>query len=67
MARKTKTVLTFAVTVEMPSGANIPMVRNFIKDACGLQRDQLAPDTPMFAFRTDNMKVHLTNKEVSYG
>ena len=55
---KMKTTLSFQVTFVMPEGKNIPAMRDYIK-LCLYQGDlQLDPA---------EVKVHLTNKEVSYG
>lgn len=60
MKTKAEVTYTFAVTFKAPPGANIPDTRNAIKR--GLINDeflQLSKDS--------DIKVHLTNKEVSYG
>lgn len=59
MATKTETTYTFSVTFKAPPGANIPDTRNAIKrgliasEFLGLSKDA-------------DIKVHLTNKEVTY-
>ena len=57
---KAETTYTFSITFKSPPGANIPDVRNAIKrglissEFLGLSNDA-------------DIKVHLTNKETSYG
>lgn len=62
MARKTKTNLTFQVTLRDLEGVKIPDVREFIKESLRLGRT--AKDAPKFD--VEKLTVHLTNKETSY-
>ena len=61
MARKTKTNLTFQVTLRDLEGVKIPDVREFIKESLR-QSGLKGPD----GFDVDKMSIHLTNKETSY-
>jgi len=61
MARKTKTNLTFQVTLRDLEGVKIPDVREFIKESLH-QSGLKAPN----GFDVDKMSIHLTNKETSY-
>lgn len=61
MARKGMTVTTtvsFQVTFVLPTGWNIPSAREAVKEALRTSELLIQPD---------QVKVHLTNKEVSYG
>ena len=59
MARKTTTKLSFQVTFEMPAGSTIKTCREFIVE--GLKRNSTED------FNKDSIKVHLVNKETTYG
>jgi hypothetical protein len=60
MAKKTTTTFTFSVTFKAPQGMNIPTARMHIKDALmSVHELELA--------HPQDVKVHLTNKEVKYG
>lgn len=60
MSTKMITKFTFALTFEGPIGLTIPQLRELIK--LGLQ------NTPELGIKNDaDVKVHLTNKETSYG
>jgi hypothetical protein len=67
MAKRSKTKLTFAVTIEQPSGTNIPGMRTFIKHALITQQLKLVSDSPYKAINMDDVKIHLLNKETQYG
>lgn len=54
MAKKADAYLTFAVTLPQPKGVSIPIVRQTIIDA--LKKE----------CHVEDIKVHLTNKEVKY-
>ena len=60
MKTKAETTYTFAVTFKAPPGANIPFTRAAVKNAL-IQCDDLGLKSEQ------DVKVHLTNKEVSYG
>mgnify|MGYP004702628833 CR=1 FL=1 len=60
MARASKTTYTFSVTFEAPKGMNIPTARSLIKEAL-ISIGALELSAP------EDLKVHLTNKEVKYG
>lgn len=66
MGNKATTKMTFAVTFTVPTGANIPTVREYIRDSLNSHGGGLDPEDIMFACKFDDLKVHLTNKEVSY-
>jgi len=52
------TTVSFQVTFELPKGMNIPQARESVKEALRTS-DLLIPP--------DQVKVHLTNKEMRYG
>lgn len=52
------TTVSFQVTFVLPKGFNIPTAREAVKEALRTS-DLLIPP--------ENVKVHLTNKEISYG
>lgn len=60
MARKSKTKLSFQVTFEAPPGFKIPEVRDAIKRA-------LANEQYLELKGSTDLKVHLVNKETTYG
>lgn len=60
MAAKAETTYTFAVTFKAPPGSSIPFTRAAIKNAL-IQCNDLELKSEK------DIKVHLTNKEVSYG
>lgn len=64
MAKKTRTRLTFSLSIDMPSGMNIPKMREYIKSALHTEM-KVNKECPVFDL--DNVKVHLLNKETSYG
>jgi hypothetical protein len=63
MARKAKTRLTFQVSLDIPTGVNIPTVRQFIRDALTHYHKGSAS---MAEADLSTVKIHLTNKETSY-
>lgn len=67
MARRSKTKLTFAVTIDQPAGATIPDVRSFIKDALLGEQKARSNDSPFKTISVDEVKCHLLNKETHYG
>ncbi len=67
MAKRSKTKLTFAVTIDQPAGATIPDVRSFIKDALLGEQRARNMDDPIKAIHIDEVKCHLLNKETHYG
>jgi pyoverdine/dityrosine biosynthesis protein Dit1 len=66
MARKTKTNLTFQVTLRDLEGVKIPDARAFIKSALELTVNALDPAHPCKQLDIDKVTIHLTNKETSY-
>lgn len=64
MAKRSKTKLTFAVTIEQPAGMKIPDVRAFFKDAIKHEQGRRYKDD---IFNIDAVKIHLLNKETQYG
>lgn len=60
MAAKAETFVTFAVTFRLPSGHTIAAARQAVKDS-------VYGGTVLQLNEEDNLKVHLTNKEVKYG
>jgi hypothetical protein len=60
MAKNTQTTYTFQVTFVAPKGMNIPTAREHIRDAL-LERGELELKA------ANELRVHLTNKEVKYG
>lgn len=60
MAKKTTTTFTFSVTFKAPQGLNIPTARSLIKEAL-ISTEALKIST------SEDLRVHLTNKEVKYG
>lgn len=68
MAKRTRTTLTFAVTLRDLEGINIPTARGFIKEALeSYQGSYSDRDSPLCDIDLDAVTVHLTNKEVKYG
>lgn len=63
MARKTKTTLTFQVTIPSVVNATIPEIRQFIKQAIVTGLDTT---DNRISFDVSNLRIHLTNKETSY-
>lgn len=63
MARKTKTNLTFQVTLRDLEGVKIPDVRNFIRNAL-IDAERATDGCPNL--HLDKLTIHLTNKETSY-
>lgn len=57
--KKAETTMTFAVTFKVPPGMNIPTIRALMKNALRTEKD-LCIDSDAA------VKIHLTNKEVSY-
>lgn len=69
MARKTKTNLTFQVTLRDLEGVKIPDARAFIKDALRHYGSTFAAELDGAALGKldiDKVTIHLTNKETSY-
>ena len=66
MARKTKTNLTFQVTLRDLEGVKIPDARAFIKNALELAIVNTTKTHPLNNMDIDKVTVHLTNKETSY-
>lgn len=66
MSRKTQTRLTFALSIDMPTGMNIPSMREFIKTALASEVNARNPDDAIKALDVSGIKLHLTNKETSY-
>ena len=68
MAKITKTKMTFAVTIEVPAGVNIPMVREHILEAITCYESaSLDVGGPLAKINLDLVRVHLTKKETFYG
>ncbi len=66
MAKRTKTNLTFQVTIRGVQGLTIPQARSFIKDALISEQNALNQDDPIKAIDLSQVTIHLTNKETSY-
>lgn len=64
MAKRSKTRLTFAVTINQPASFNIPDVRKFIKESIDENQKSRFKDD---IFGIDEVKIHLLNKETQYG
>ena len=60
MAAKAVTTLTFAVTFQAPAGLSI-------KDTRELLKKSLTSNSVVGLGNVDGLKIHLMNKEVSYG
>ncbi len=60
MSKKAEVTMTFAVTFRAPQGMSIPVVRDFIRKGLMQQIELGIADNK-------DVKIHLTNKEVSYG
>jgi|JI10StandDraft_1071094.scaffolds.fasta_scaffold1066534_3 hypothetical protein len=58
--KASETTYTFAVTFVGPAGMNIPNIRSHIREAL-LARNALEITNP------EDVKIHLQNKETSYG
>lgn len=61
MARKgmeVTTTVSFQVTFVLPHGINVPTAREIVKNALR---------TSVLEIPADDVKVHLTNKEIKYG
>lgn len=63
MARKTKTNLTFQVTLRDLEGVKIQDIRTFLKNAI-IDAERGTDGVPNL--NLDKMTIHLTNKETSY-
>ena len=61
MARRTKTTLTFQVTIPDIQGLKIPEVRELIKNGIGIAITDKELDIDV-----NKVRIHLTNKETSY-
>lgn len=67
MSRKVETTYTFAVTFKAPHNASIVESRMFLKDAIMSEMKSRNVDDAFKDLDLDTVKVHLTNKETSYG
>lgn len=67
MARKTTTKLSFQVTLQQPTGMSIKDMREYIKAAIQSHRGGFDPQDVMFEADLDDIKIHLVNKETTYG
>lgn len=65
--RLSTTKLTFSVTLTMPKGLNIPLMREYIREAIKEHQNAQKENPPYAGDITGDIKVHLTNKEVTYG
>lgn len=61
MARRTKTTLIFQVTIPDIQGLKIPEVRELIKNGIGIAITDKELDIDV-----NKVRIHLTNKEISY-
>ena len=61
MGAKAITTVTFAVTFQLPAKVTIQQARASIKEAI------TGDKSSMHLSELDNIKVHLLNKETSYG
>jgi hypothetical protein len=66
VAKKTKTTLTFQVTIPDLEGAKIPEVRKFILEGLQFAKSRGGSDTWQRNIDLEKVKIHLTNKETSY-
>ena len=67
MSRKSRTVATFAVTIQVPFGTNLSDVQLFIRRAistCGFTESK---NTTQYAIPEDSFTVALTKKVTTYG
>ena len=68
MAKIMKTKMTFAVTLEVPAGVNIPTMRGHIREAITCYESaSLDVGGPLAKINPDLVRVHITKKETFYG
>ena len=68
MAKITKTKMTFAVTLDVPAGVDIPTMRGHILEAITCYESApLDVGGPLAKINLDLVRVHLTKKETFYG
>lgn len=65
--KKSTTTLTFQVTIEQAPSYTIPDMRSFIKDALAGEQKARNKDDCIKDINLSEVKIHLTNKETSYG
>lgn len=66
MSRKAKSRVSLKVSVDMPPGSNIAMLREFIRCAIISAPGGLRPDDPMHDLDRDSVTVSLLQKVTTY-
>lgn len=68
MAKAKSVKLTFAITLEQPKGVTLPEMRAYILHSLKYGKDRYKDSNiDLSELNLDNVKCHLTNKEVHYG
>lgn len=63
--RKTRTLLTLQVKIEVPKGSNGSDVMQYVRTAVGTHKGGLDPEDPLFEI--GEVTVSLVKKETTYG
>lgn len=65
--RKTRTLLTLQVKIEVPQGSNGSEVMQYVRVAIGSYSGGLDPESPLFNVGKSDITVSLLKKETTYG
>jgi hypothetical protein len=66
MSRKTKTEITAQLRMQVPEGANVAMVLEYIRSAVSSYAGGLDPENPMFDINKEEFTMKLVKKETTY-
>lgn len=66
MSRRAQTVMTFAITLKVPDGANGQTLQQYIRDAISTWKGGLPVGDPMSGLDTSELTVSLLKRTTTY-